>query len=196
MTSSPTASPSASGLPPGALRPDLEHSHRPLPPEEHMEASALALRKAWGIYFALAVIPPLAMIMSIFYLIFAPSRGPDVQVVGLANNAGWGWFLVGMGWIAVWVPISFYLRARYWEAYGRGELVQPSDYLKGNLAIWLPLVIAGVIGFIGFASTRYVASLFTSVMAFMIFQTMFPNGHAMTRPVGDHDDPGVYEDPK
>lgn len=184
------------GLRPGALRPDLEHREAPDADEGHLQASSLALRKAWGAYFVLAALPPLAMIGAIFFLILTPSRGPDVRAVEAADRAGWYWFLAGMVWISIWVPVSFYIRRRYWHAYYEGGLVEPRDYLKGDLAIWLPLVVAGVIGFIGFASTQYVANLFTSITAFLVFLTMFPNGHAMTRPVGDHDDPGVYEEPK
>lgn len=166
-------------------------------PGTDLEEDALALRKAWGYYLLLGVIPPLAMILMIFYLIFTSGTlalGPRVMVGNL--TAGWIWFIGGMLWIGVTVPVSFYLRRRYWDEYYRGGVVSPSNYIKGNMAIWLPLVVAGVAGFIGFGATRYVANLFTSLLAFMIFLTMFPNGHAMTRPIGDHDDPGVYEEPR
>ena len=112
-----------------------------------------------------------------------------------ANVGGWVSFLAGMIWLSLTVPVGFVLRSRYWSAYYEGGLVKPADYHAGNLAVWGPLVIAGIGGFIGFAATHYVANLFTSVAAFVIFLALHPTGHAMTRPVGDHDDPGVYEEP-
>ncbi len=188
----------STGARPGALRPDVEHHDKPpvLLSYRQLDDRAMALRKAWAIYLAMAVLPPLFMIFSIFYLIFTPLNWYDRQIIPLENTAGWYSFLLGMIWISVTVPLSFYMRRHYWSAYYHGELVEPGNYLKGNLSIWIPLVIAGILGFVAFALTRYVANLFTSVTAFVIFLTMFPNGHAMTRPIGDHDDPGVYELPR
>lgn len=179
---------------PGALRPDVEHSDKivvaPL-----LDESALALRKAWGLYLVMALLPPLTMILSIFYLLATPQPWfrPIVSTAG--NTAGWVCFVAGMVWIGLSVPVAFLVRGRYWRAYDEGKLVGPGNYIKGNLAVWLPLVIAGIAGFVGFAMTRYVANLLTSVTAFVIFLAMHPSGHVMTRPVGDQDDPGVYEEP-
>lgn len=179
---------------PGALHPDVEHSDRivvaPL-----LDESALALRKAWGIYLVMAVIPPLFMILSIFFLLATPQPWYRPIISTEGNTAGWLGFVAGMVWISISVPAGFYIRGKYWRAYYQGELVSPRDYIRGNLAIWFPLVIAGVAGFVGFAATRYVSNVFTSMTAFVIFLAMHPTGHAMTRPVGDHDDPGVYEEP-
>ena len=194
----PPAEPShASPLKPGANLPDVDHSDRPMN-TIYIKESALALRQAWGIYFVFAAVPPLVMIATIFFLIL---WGPGSGVFGprvIAESPGWGWtwLLVGMFWLSITVPLTFWVRRGFWREYYSGGTVRAADYLKGNVAIWMPLVIAGVMGFVGFAATRYVASLFTSVMAFIIFLTLFPNGHAMTRAVGDHDDPGVYEEPR
>lgn len=195
MTATPTDFANVPPVRPGALRPDVEHSDKPgvTPRYGQLDESALALRKAWGIYLLLGALPPLVMILSIFYLIFNSHDWFDARES--FPRSGWLFFLAGMTWIALSVPASFYIRGRYWAEYYRGGLVEPGDYLKGNLAIWVPLVIAGVAGFAGLALTSYVANLFTSITAFMVFLTMFPNGHAMTRPVGDHDDSGVYEEP-
>ena len=179
---------------PGALHPDVEHSERVvLAP--HLDESSLALRKAWAIYLVLALLPPMAMIMSIFWLLLEPHLWYQPLISKQANTAGWLSFLSGMIWLSLSVPVGFVLRSRYWSAYYEGELVEPAEYHKGNLAVWIPLVIAGIAGFAGFAATHYVANLFTSLTAFIIFLALCPTGHAMTRPVGDHDDPGVYEEP-
>ena len=184
-------------LPPGQTHPDVDHSDRPMT-KRYLKESALALRQAWAIYFVMAAIPPLAMIGMIFFLIlWGPGSGVfGPRVIEESTSWGWTWLLIGMFWLSITVPLTFWLRRGYWKAYYTGGTVRGGDYLKGNLAIWLPLVVAGVMGFVGFAATRYVASLFTSVTAFIVFLTLFPNGHAMTRAVGDHDDPAVYEEPR
>ena len=179
---------------PGALRPDVEHSDRVVVTPQFDE-TGLALRKAWGAYLFLALLPPMMMIMSIFWLLLAPRGWYQPLISTEQNMAGWLAFVAGMIWISVTVPVGFFLRSRYWSAYYRGELVDPAEYHRGNLAVWIPLVVAGVAGFIGLAATHYVANLFTSVTAFVMFLALYPTGHAMTRPVGDHDDPGVYEEP-
>lgn len=196
---SPTASPSPSGasaLIPGALRPDVEHSDRPTLKTRYVEADALALRQAWGIYLVCGVIPPLVMIAMIFFLLLTGQNvlGPAVRQE--STTWGWAWFIGGMIWIGATLPAAFYVRRGFWAAYYAGGTVRPSNYLKGNLVIWLPLVVGGIVGFVGFALTLFAGSIFTSMMAFVIFLAMYPNGHAMTRAVGDHDDPGVYEEPK
>lgn len=194
MSSSESAIEPSGTFRPGALRPDVEHSERVINSPE-WDDTALALRKAWGLYLFLAILPPLMMILSIFYLIFNPADWFDPRVGTAQNLAGWWSFLGGMIWISISVPVGFLIRGRYWSAYDRGELVQPRDFHMGNLAVWVPLVLAGMVGFIAFAATEYVANLFTSVTAFIIFLAMHPTGHVMTRPIGDHDDPGVYEEP-
>lgn len=180
----------------GATRPDVEHFERPLLKTRYVEADALALRQAWGIYLLCAVLPPLVMIGTIFYIIFAGDGLFGPSVAEERTNAGWAWFIGGMIWIGLSLPLAFYIRRGFWARFYAGGVVGPRNYLKGNLVIWAPLVIGGIIGFIGFAATLFAASIFTSVMAFIIFLAMFPNGHAMTRAVGDHDDPGVYEEPR
>lgn len=162
----------------------------------YLEADALALRQAWGIYLVLGLIPPLVMIGMIFFLIFTGQSFFGPRMSGESTDAGWIWFIAGMVWISLALPLAFYLRRNFWASYYAGGTVRPSNYLKGNMAVWTPLVIAGVLGFIGFAATLFAGSIFTSLLAFVVFLSMYPNGHAMTRQVGDHDDPGVYEEPK
>jgi hypothetical protein len=179
---------------PGALHPDVEHSERVVG-GGHLNESALALRKAWAIYLILALLPPLAMIMTIFWLLLEPHAWYQPLISKQSNVVGWISFLAGMVWLGLSVPVGFILRGRFWSDYYEGKLVSAPDYLKGNLAVWIPLVIAGVTGFAGLAGTHYVANLLTSLTAFVVFLALHPTGHAMTRPVGDHDDPGVYEEP-
>ena len=186
---------------PDAARPDVEHrDSRPMTAVA-LDEAGLALRKAWAIYILLALIPPGAMIAAIFTLLF--TRNDTLADVPTAQQYGgfggfWGlvWLTFGMVWISIFVPLGFFIRRAKWKAFYEGGLVSGKDYLAGWLPIWVPLVIGGVIGFVGLALTAEVGNLFTSMLSFVVFLSMAPNGHALTRPVGDHDDPGVYEEPK
>ena len=184
-------------LQPGAERPDVDHVHaegrRGLIP---IDDAGLALRKAWAVYLLLGLLPPAGMIAAIFFMLF---RGTDAlermapQIVG-----SWGvpLTIAGQCWIGATLPIAFFVRARFWSDFRDGGVVAPKEYLKGWLAVWTPLVIGGVFGFVAFAITREPANLLTCALAFVIFMSMLPNGHAMTRPVGHEDDSAVYEEPK
>jgi hypothetical protein len=174
----------------------VEHSDRPTLKTRYVEADALALRQAWGIYLLCGLIPPLALIGTIFYLLLSGQSSLGPATPDESTRWGWAWFVGGMVWISATLPLGFYLRRGYWARFYAGGTVRPRNYLKGNVVVWLPLVVAGIFGFVGFALTLFAGSIFTSLMAFIIFLSMFPNGHAMTRAVGDHDDPGVYEEPK
>jgi hypothetical protein len=180
-------------LQPGAERPDVERTEKRLPHLAIGEA-ALALRKAWAVYLLMAGMPPAAMIGAIFFLIFF---GDAVGTGGgLRASIGLWWLVAGMIFIGVTVPLGFYLRDKAWSEFRHGGVVRPDRYLRGWMPIWGPLVIAGVMGFVGLAVTGEVATVFVSLLALVVFLSMSPNGHGLTRPVGDHDDPGVYEEPK
>lgn len=195
MTAADPATQTDDTLQPDATRPDVEHTPRRkiyLPLDE----IGLAIRKAWLAYIVLALIPPSAMIAAIFFLIFTGNDRIIQSPTDLDGTAGMIWTIAGLTWVGLSLPLAFFIRRGLWAAYYEGGVVKPDNYLKGWLVIWLPLVFGGVLGFIGLAATREVASLFTSMLAFIVFLAMVPNGHALTRPVGDHDDPGVYEEPR
>ena len=150
----------------------------------------LAIRKNWALYLAFALVPPAAMILCIFALIW--NGGTRFSSFG-----GIGWLIAGMTWISVAVPIAFYVRRRLWINWYEGHgVVSPENYFKGNLVVWTPMIIAGVMGFMGTAITAGPASLFTSITALVLFLSQNPDASALTKPVGDHDDPGVYQEPK
>ncbi len=181
---------------PDAANPDVSRPNK-RPIVIPLDEAGLALRMAWVTYIGLALIPPAAMIASIFFLIFT---GND-RVIQNTAGAGSTWpgiiFLIGgLTFVGVALPLAFYARRKLWINYYEGGVVPPGNYLRGWMAVWIPLVIGGVLGFIGLALTREVGNLFTSLLAFMVFLSMTPNGHALVRPVGDQDDPGTYEEPK
>ncbi len=184
---------------PGADRPDVE---RPAASDRlpliAISRVSLELRKAWATYLLLALIPPSAMIASIFALLFI-GDGRDNSGVATASltDGGMPWLLVGLTFIGLAVPLAFWYRRTCWASYYvQGQVVEPENYLKGWLAVWIPLVLGGVFGFVALAITGEFSVVFISMLAFVVFLSMTPNGHAMTRPVGHEDDPAVYEEPK
>lgn len=195
MTAADPATQTDVSLQPGAEHPDVEHAPR-RPIYLPLGAIGLAIRKAWLTYILLGLVPPAVMIGTIFWLIFTGNDRILQNYAGLEGSWGMVWLVGGMAWIGVTVPLAFFIRRGLWKGYYEGGVVRPENYLKGWFVIWLPLVIGGVIGFVGLALTREVASLFTSMLSFIVFLSMYPNGHALTRPIGDHDDPAVYEEPK
>ncbi len=183
------------GLQPGADRPDASPATRPMETVA-LDEAGLALRLAWLTYIGLALIPPAAMIASIFVLLFTGNDLVSTSTRGSDNFWGMTWLVLGMTFIGIALPAAFYVRRMLWIEFYNGSVVKPSNYLKGWLVIWLPLVFAGVLGFVALALTKDFGTVFISMMAFIVFLAMAPNGHAMTRPVGDDDDPGTYEEPK
>ena len=180
---------------PGAQNPDVSRDQRTRLPTIPLDEAGVALRTAWASYLGLALVPPAAMIGSIFFLLFT---GNDRTLHGAEYRdfAGMAWLVAGMIYIGVALPLAFYVRRLKWTAFYEGGVVAPKDYLAGWMAVWVPLVIGGVLGFVGLALSGEFANVFTSMLSFVVFLSMTPNGHALTRPVGDVDDPGTYEEPK
>ena len=180
-----------STLQPDATRPDAMHEETSGNPSIYLPVSeiGMAMRKTWLIFIGLALVPPAAMIASIFFLIW--DGGNMMRSFG-----GVGWLVVGMVWISVTVPLAFYIRRQLWIDWFKGDgVVSPENYVKGNVIVWAPMVIGGVMGFVGMALTAGPASLFTSITALVLFISQAPDGSALTKPVGDHDDPAVFEHP-
>ena len=191
----PATVPVTTATAPGADRPDVSRSASPriaIPLDE----AGLALRGAWASYLVLALVPPAAMIGSIFFLLFTGNDRTFTDDPQGFDFFGMAWLVAGMIYIGIALPVSYYVRRLCWIDFYKGGVVDPKDYLKGWLAVWIPLVIGGVLGFVGLALTAEFATVFISMLSFVVFLSTTPNGHALTRPVGDVDDPGTYEEPK
>jgi hypothetical protein len=148
-----------------------------------------ALRRAWMIWLTLLFIPFFAFMGLIFYLM----TGPGPVRSGLAH----GFFFASMAWIALATPVGFYLRARLFRAYDRGQPVQPRAYVIGMTLIWLPLEIGGLMAIIGaFVSNSLIPNIIPAMLAFVLFTPFWPSGHAMTRALGDKDDFELYKEPR
>jgi hypothetical protein len=149
-----------------------------------------ALRIAWLSWLSLAAIPFLLFIVVVLTLTANGSR-PGNRA--LAER----WFLFSMLYLALAVPCSFFLRSYVFKAYWAGEVVSPKNYLTGMLTIWMTIVAGGILALIGcWLSDSLLPNLLPALVAFMLFIPFWPSGRAMTRRVGNDDDPEHYEEPR
>ena len=150
-------------------------------------AASRGLQAAWGIYLVLAALPAPLAIVGIWVGLLAETS--DAELSNL-------FMLVNFGWLTVTVPVAFLIQRQLFDNYHHGKPVAPEKYVAGMLAIWLPLSVAGVVGMIGWIVARTpLLAIVPSILALLVFLIFHPTGAAMTKPVGDHDDPGVYEEP-
>ncbi len=149
-----------------------------------------ALRIAWCCWLMLLSIPALVFLIVMW-------RMMDGDVSGLDGIASERWFLVTMAYLAIAVPSSFFLRSHVFKAYWSGQCVQPRNYLKGMLTVWLAIEIGGIMALMGCLMTdSLLPNLLPAMVAFMLFIPFWPSGRAMTRPCGAADDPEEYEEPR
>ena len=153
-------------------------------------SAAMTLRRAWVIWFALLVSPFILFLVTVWKLM---DEEGSIASPALAR----GWFLGSMTYLAVVVPAAFFWRSRIFKAYWSGQVVAPRDYLKGMFTVWFALETGSIFGLIGcLVSGRVLPCLLPALVAFIIYIPLWPSGRAMTRPVGNEDDPELYEDPR
>jgi len=150
-----------------------------------------ALRIAWVSWLTLAAIPFILFLAVVWHLNTA--NGSVAANRALAER----WFLFCMLYLALAVPCSFFLRGQIFKAYWAGEVVSPRNYLVGMLMLWLTIVAGGIIALVGVWLTKsLLPNLLPALVAFMFFIPFWPSGRAMTRRVGNDDDPEHYEEPR
>ncbi len=148
-----------------------------------------ALRLAWCLWLILLSIPALVFLGIMWS--FIDSQTPGNQT--LAQN----WFIGTMIYLALAVPLSFFLRSREFRAYWTGERVTPSHYLKGMLIVWLTMEIGGLAALLGcIVSQSLLPNLLPAMVAFVLFVPFWPSGRAMTSALGNEDDPEKYAEPR
>jgi hypothetical protein len=149
-----------------------------------------ALRYAWYGYLVLLACPFLLFLYAIW----------DLQHDGLARNIVLSdrWFITAVAYMVIVVPISFFVRSRFFLGYWRGDCVAPRDYLKGMYTVWITLEAGGLLSLIGCLLSRsLLPSLLPALAAFMMFVVLWPNGRAMIcKGRGASDDPERYEEPR
>lgn len=158
-------------------------------------SSGTAIRVAWVGWLVLLAVPFLVFLIALWQHQEreAVTTGSGAAVSGESNF----WFLATSLYLLVVVPISFFWRSHIFRSYWSGKTVEPSKYLAGMFSIWIALEIGGIASLIGcIVSNALLPCLLPALIAFMFFVTFWPSGRAMTRPVGNYNDPQIYEEPR
>jgi hypothetical protein len=142
------------------------------------------------LWLGMLALPFVVFLSVVAYLL--GSHGP-VQT-DLAHT----WFLLSLGWVGFAIPGAYFLRSQvFFKEYGAGGVVPPGRYLMGMTTVWLAIEIGGLLGLAGcFMSGSLMPDLIPSLVAFVLFLTMWPTGSAMTEATGDVDDPAVFHHPR
>jgi hypothetical protein len=151
----------------------------------------MALRIAWMFWLLFLVTPFFLFLHIVWILSSGPTAEPAQQMHGQH------WFLVAMLYLLIMVPGSFFARGWVFKAYWTGKPVSPGKYLSGMMSIWLALEVGGLFALCGcVVNQSLLPNLLPALVAFMFFVTLWPSGRAMSRPMGQYEDPEVYEEPR
>ncbi|MEX2214742.1 MAG: hypothetical protein WD768_11470 [Phycisphaeraceae bacterium] len=146
------------------------------------------MRQAWTRWVTLMIIPFILFMTLMVYVTLAPQKNAAV---------GKAFFILSIAWLGLVVPASFFLRSRTFKAYWTGSVVTPAQYLRGMTTVWMAIEIGGLIALVGcFLSNSLAPNILPAVVAFMLYMPFWPSGEAMTRPLGDEDDPEVFRHPR
>lgn len=157
---------------------------------ENKLSADCALHVAWRIWFTLAVIPFIVFLAVIWQLMDAQSEAGNSD---LAQT----WFIGAMAYLAIGLPAAFFWRSRIFRGYWAGKTISPRDYLVGMATIWIAIEIGGLFALIGcLVSGTLLPNLLPALVAFMLFTPLWPNGHSMTRPLHNEQDPAEYQEPR
>lgn len=149
-----------------------------------------ALTIAWWTWFSLLALPFVMFLGVMWQLMDGDGLTADPI---MAQK----WFVASMAYMAIGVPAAFFWRSRMFRGYWAGRCVAPRDYLAGMITIWAALEIGGLLALLGCIMTStLLPNLFPALLAFMLFTPLWPNGHSMSRPLTNEQDPGHYEEPR
>ena len=170
------------------MAPQFIRSRVDLPTPAEM-TPAQSLKTAWILWALLALMPLpffLAVVIQQLNLDGAPA-GPGVNE----------WFIGTLVFIAFCVPAGFFAQRRFFRNYWKGEAVTPLRYLLGMLSVWVALNVCALIALIGCLATRpLLPNLLPAILLFGLFAILWPNGHAMSRPLVSEQDGADYEEPR
>jgi hypothetical protein len=148
-----------------------------------------AIRIAWVVWLTLLVIP-------FFLFLYIVWKFADNESAA-GSNDGVAWFVLSAIYMLAVVPVSFFWRNLLFQSYWSGHPVHPNKYLSGMVAMWIALVVGGLLSLLGcLYSGAMLPDLLPALVAFMFFVTLWPSGRAMTQRVGNAEDPEVYEEPR
>jgi Zn-dependent protease with chaperone function len=149
-----------------------------------------AMRQAWKIWLTLLITPFILVLVALMRILWSDR-------VEAGREAGTAFFLIGMLYLTLAIPASYFLRGKYFARYYRNHTVAPKNYLKGMAITWGAAVVGGLISVVGIMVNKRVApEIIPGMVALVFYCTTFPNGRAMTRPIGGTDDHGVYKEPR
>jgi len=162
-----------------------------LPTPKNELAPEAALRYAWGVWLTMLAIPFLLFLYVVWSLMDSPGGDRNQW---LSDR----WFMSSVAYVVFVVPISFFIRSRFFRPYWKGECVPPRDYLKGMFTVWGALELGGILSLAGcLASNSLIPGLLPALAAFMLFVILWPSGRAMIPHArGSSDDPERYEEPR
>lgn len=152
-----------------------------------------ALRQAWIWYISLMCAP-------LFYgltIVLMFSTQPHASGVPADTSSSEWWFLGSIGYLMLAAPIAFALRSRMFSGYWEGKAVPPRTYLRGMVLVWVAFELAGLISLTGvLVSHSFTPCIMTGIAAFLFYAWLYPSGKSMVNPVGHHDDPEIYSEPR
>lgn len=153
-------------------------------------SAARALRIAWLSWLIMLIVPFILFMFVVWYLTW-------ISTSPAATTLNQVWFLAASLYLILAVPGALFWRRHVFKAYWDGVSVSPQNYVNGTVTVWVALEIGGIFSLVGCIVTHsLVPCLLPALAAFMFFVPLWPNGHAMTRPVGDTDDHAIYEEPR
>lgn len=154
-----------------------------------------ALSIAWRVWFAYLIVPFVFFMAVVYQLASGPANVDSQQHA--STHAAQVWFILSLAYMALAVPGAFFWRSRLFAGYWKGQHVHPREYLIGMISVWTAMEVGGILALIGcIATNTLLPNLLPAMLAFMLFTPLWPNGHAMTRPLAKEQDPGEYEDPR
>lgn len=150
-----------------------------------------AMRVAWWSWFAMLILP----FVLFLGVVVALNMNDDPSRV--RPRVGSGWFVFNMAYLAVSVPLAFFVRSHLFKRYYNGQSVSTRHYLMGMMIVWIVLEIGGILSIAGtWFSGTFGPNIIPAVVAFVLFLTQWPKGNAIVRPTGDKEDFEQYEEPR
>ena len=152
--------------------------------------SERATQIAWVIWLVMLSLPLVVFLAMLALLFYQPGVAAHERVSGM-------FFVISLLWLAIAVPLGFFLRRRYFRPWWSGGIVPPTDYLRGMCAIWVAPEIGGLTALTGcIVSGTVVPNLVPAGIAFLLFVPFWPSGSAMTSAIGDAEDDTFFREPR
>jgi hypothetical protein len=149
-----------------------------------------AMKLAWWIWLGLLAAPFAVFFVAIWRILGGGGAAADPV-------AAQRWFVATMLCLVIVVPSALFFRSHLFKPYWSGHVVPPGRYLAGMTAVWASLAIAGLSAALACLLTRtLVPNILPALLALLLFECHWPNGHAMSRPLHNERDPAEYEDPR